>query len=71
MNAFPIVNVLFAPDATGKQQVVNAVVTLSSDGPSVCLRPSGKGWETDSAGCTETRMRLAVQAVSSAMKGKS
>lgn len=40
-HAFPIVNVLFAPDDRGKMRPVNGVVTLASDKSSICLRADG------------------------------
>lgn len=46
-HAFPIVTALFAPGYEGKQRIVNAVVTLSSEGPSLCFRRVSDSWVCD------------------------
>lgn len=67
MSAYPIIHALFAPDSDGKQRVVNTVVTLTSAGPSLCLRPSGKDWICDNGEHSAVDLDQARAAIRSAL----
>jgi hypothetical protein len=41
VSSYPTVHVFFAPDAKGVQQPVNAIVSLRTAEPSICLRADG------------------------------